>query len=141
MGMYTELYLAVDLKRDTPDSVIDTLKRFAGDSDAEDTPDKPDSDSFRLTRQIFFKGSYYFQGPAAGVLEFDESTGQWQLLCRYDLKNYEGEHEAFIRWLAPHVDPDHSPAGHIRYEEQELPTLIYFRGGPAEFVRVTVDSG
>lgn len=55
MGMYTEIFVNVDLKENTPNEVIEVLKAMcAKDSDAECLKDKPSRWSY-----LFNNGSFY----------------------------------------------------------------------------------
>lgn len=127
MGMYTELVLGVDLKKDTPQNIIDALRYMLGEIDAE--PALPAHDLFDTERWRFMLrcSSYYFAGPTISKLARDEMTKEWMLAVRTNLKNYDGEIEKFCDWLRPHIsDPDAGEfMGYSRYEEAEHPTLLY----------------
>ena len=121
MGMYTEIYVNVDLREDTPKDVIETLKAMcAKDSESPLLADKPSRWSY-----MFNNGSYYTPNTECGLLTWDTIGNQWSLLAKGDIKNYEDEIEAFFEWLMPHVEGELGDfIGYTRYEESEKPTLI-----------------
>jgi hypothetical protein len=125
MGMYTELYLRSGLKMDTPQEVIDLLRMMV----AGDPPDTTPFGGGRCPWMLQCSSHYHFPFAVSsmhriGVLD------RWYLFVRCDLKNYEGEIEAFLKWIAPHLDACKGEyIGHTRYEEDPLPThLIYGEG-------------
>ena len=106
MGMYTEIYVNVDLKEETPQEIIDTLKQ--------------------KSRLLFKNGSYYTPSTYVCSLTHDAFLQRWSLLGKGDLKNYSGEIEHFFDWLMPWVDG--SPGdfvGYRRYELDQKPTLVF----------------
>jgi len=133
MGMYTELFLQVELKEDTPDSVLDTLNYMLGENIGY-TPTRP----FGAERWDFMLrcASFYHYPFAHSVLDgkpYPSHKGHF-LFVRCDFKNYTGELSGFLEWIAPHVHEDsHNYQGHWRYEEDEEPTRIRFSGGRAYY--------
>jgi hypothetical protein len=123
--MYTEIYVNVDLKADTPKEVLDVLTAMcAKDSDSPHLADKPDRWWY-----MFNNGSYYTPLTACALLTHDEIGGNWSLLAKGDIKNYEGEIEAFFAWIMPYVDAEQGEfIGYSRYEEDQLPTLVVKQG-------------
>lgn len=127
MGMYTEIFVNVDLKEDTPKEVIDVLRAMCGEEDKASLQGYPER-----WRVLFLCGSYYTPITSCANLTFDEIAGQWSLLGKGDIKNYEGEIEAFFAWIEPHIDGhDGDFIGYHRYEENQKPTLV-FLSRPAE---------
>ena len=128
MGMYTELVLGVDLKRDTPEIVIRTLKKMLSMKDEEEI-ELPDHELFKLStgRWTFMLrcDSYYFAGTTNSEMHCDHITKRHELSVRCNLKNYEREIELFLDWIKPYVE-DRGFAGYKRYEECDEPELIYF---------------
>jgi hypothetical protein len=51
MGMYTEIYVKISFKPETPQSVIDTIAAMMGEKEAPET--LPD-------HELFTKGRWYF---------------------------------------------------------------------------------
>ena len=102
MGMYTELIFGADLKKDTPKNVIEALKYMIGD-----TKEKPND--FPLPDGIcewLFRGASYYFGVNRPVSKmwFDDISKSWALSTRSNIKNYEGEIEAFLEWIKPYID-------------------------------------
>jgi hypothetical protein len=125
MGMYTEIYVNVNLKKETPDDVIKVLQAMCGmlpDQECSEVLiDYPDRWSC-----LFSDMSYYTPSTNCRFLEFDEITQRWSLLGKGDIKNYKGEIEKFFEWIIPYVDGySEDFIGYSRYEECLKPTLIY----------------
>lgn len=130
MGMYTELVMAVELKKDTPNAVIEVLKYMVGD--IEDEPSMPKHELFEADRWRFMLrcDSYYFDGVTNSILKSDWVSNSYYLTVRSNLKNYNSEIEKFIDWITPYVNLSYSDSnrmfvGYSRYEESDEPTLIY----------------
>lgn len=131
MGMYTEIYVNVDLKRETPDDVLGVLMAICGkldDAGAEEIlRDFPDR-----WCMLFSDCSYYTPRTHCKYLQFDEISKQWSLLGKGDIKNYKQEIEAFFKWLMPWIDAFPGEfIGYQRYEESDKP-LLYFKIENAE---------
>lgn len=128
MGMYTEIFINVSLRKDTPDKVVRDLR---GLFDA-DYPAEVKSPFFRRGRMtcIGRTSSYYFQPRATSNMFFDDIAGQWYVLSRSDLKNYGSEIEQFFDWIDEYVDA--SPGefiGYHRYEDDDTPVLVFKKNG------------
>ena len=120
MGMYTEIFVNVDLKAETPDEVLAVLRAMCGEGDQSALAGKPN----RWNR-LFNNGSYYLPLTSCAKLTYDKIAGHWSLLGKGDIKNYENEIEQFFAWLMPHVEAgDGEFIGYSRYEEAEVPTLV-----------------
>jgi len=121
MGMYTEIYVNVDLKKDLPPDVLAILKAMCGDEDVNALKGKPSRWGY-----MFYSGSYYTPNVSCRVLEYDDISNQWSLLGKGDIKNYEQEIEKFFEWIDPYVDAESGEfIGYKRYEENLNPTLIW----------------
>ena len=126
--MYTELHYNATIP--APNGlVVDTLHYMisgvVGSAWPEDrTPDHP---LFRTERWRFMlnSDSYYFPAKTHSQLKFDDIIEGWRLGVRCNLKNYDGEIEHFVDWLAPHIEENGTLLGFYRYEEDREPTLIY----------------
>jgi len=123
MGMYTELVLAVELKADTPQDVIDTLMGMVQGYGINSNQDHLLFSTDRWQRMLN-SGSAYFAGKPHSELVYDY-YGCINLTIRTNLKNYDGEIEHFLDWIKPYVY-ERGFAGYKRYEECSEPTLIYF---------------
>ena len=119
MGMYTEIYVNVDLKPGTPEEVIKVLKAVCeGNEMAECLKDKPSR-----WPQLFLSGSYYTPNTSCANLTFDCAAKQYSLLGKGDIKNYEGEIEAFFGFISPWCE--NRFLGYHRYESAREPILVY----------------
>ena len=119
MGMYTEMFISTDLKKETPSGVIEVLYamcRYSEDSEA--LKEKPPRWRF-----LFSSSSYYTSNTACRSLTFDDATKQYSLIAKGDIKNYGSEIEEFFEFIAPWCDSDF--IGYYRYEEDVEPTLVY----------------
>ena len=125
MGMYTELVLAIEVKADTPESVLNDLRTSAK--------------SGAIGKFSFFhRDSYYFRGDSAVTFRYDDIGRAWYLTLRCNLKNYNSEIENFCEWLCNYVYMDGDEfAGYKRYEEDPSPTLIYFTPKGVRYVTTT----
>lgn len=126
MGMYTELIFGAELKKDTPNEVIEALKYMIGE-----TKEKPVNFPLPDGRceWLFQGGSYYFAiNNSVTKMWLDDIDKQWHISTRSNIKNYEGEIETFLEWIKPYI---HSGSGGrdlyaiTIYEEQDTPTLYY----------------
>jgi hypothetical protein len=121
VGMYTEIYVNVDLKPETPERVLAVLRAMCGDEDKSSLGDKPE----RWNR-LFNDGSYYTPRTSCGILKYDKFLKAWSLLGKGDIKNYENEIEQFFEWIKPWVDGEPGEfIGYKRYEENLEPTLVF----------------
>lgn len=126
MGMYTELIFGAELKKETPNEVIEALKYMIGD--IEDKPINfplPDG----RCEWLFQEGSYYFaiHNPV-NRMWLDGISGQYHISTRSNLKNYDNEIETFLEWIKPYVAGGSGAREMYAitiYEEQEEPTIYY----------------
>jgi len=119
MGMYTEIFINTDLKKNTPDSIIEVLKSMC----ALDCSNPALTEHPARWAYLFNNGSYYTPNTSVASLTFDDIAKQYSLLGKGDIKNYEGEIEKFFAWIRPWCDDEF--IGYMRYEEDKEPTLIY----------------
>jgi len=135
MGMYTELNIGVELKKDTPDQIIKILD-YMVKGEGEYT--KTDHNMFNTSRwdwMLRSGGSYYFDGKPQLSWHKDEITGSYFLSVRTNIKNYSSELEEFLDFIVPYIDTV-GYLGTYRYEENENPTLVYNMGGKIHMVAV-----
>lgn len=129
MGMYTELVLGIKLKlQEHENYVLDILKYMCGDVEELTVPeDKLTHPLFETERWrfMFRCGSYYFDGQTNSFVTEDD-IGCKFLTVRCNLKNYNSEIEEFLDWIVKYTDYFGEFVGYMRYEEDDLPTLIYF---------------
>ena len=123
MGMYTEIYVNVDLKEDTPKTIIATLQTICNGYTPEGVPSRAGN--------LFQDRSYYTPRTCVSHLTYDEISKQWSLLGKGDLKNYEDEIEHFFNWIMPWVEGWPGDfIGYHRYEEAQKPTLVFLPALP-----------
>lgn len=123
MGMYTRLVLNVALKKDMDPGMLATLKKMV-EGNAEELPGR--------LRWMLKSSSYYHDNINQAGLEQDWQ-GPWKLSVTCDLKNYEDEIDQFLKMIGPFVET-HDLAGYVRYEENQMPTLVWFKGGKPVYV-------
>lgn len=127
MGMYTEIHFNSELRRDTPSEVLAVLRYMLGDGDEPPLPDHPLFSTTRW-RYLFTMDSYYFDADTHSTLRFDDIAKTHFLCVRSNIKNYDGEIEAFLDWIDPYLEKYPGDfLGFSRYEETEQPTLIFKR--------------
>jgi hypothetical protein len=125
MGMYTEIYINVDLKKDTPDDVIGVLKAMCDMLPDQECSDVLADYPYRWF-SLFSNMSYYTPFTNCRFLEFDDISKKWSLLGKGDIKNYDNEIEKFFEWIMPYVDGYPGDfIGYSRYEEDQKPTLMF----------------
>ena len=125
MGMYTELYMGVSLKKDTPPKVVETIKAIiAGKAGYEHRHDHAFFATDRWGWCLRSGGSYYFDAAPHARIFKDDIDGHWRLTFGTNIKNYSEEWEKFIDWIRPFIETK-GHLGHIRYEEQSMPTILF----------------
>lgn len=133
MGMYTELNIGIELKRETPSEVIAALKHMAlGDAYPVVKLDHPFFETDRWTWALRSGGSYYFDAKPYIRFEYDNISSSWFLTVCTNIKNYRGEWEKMLDWLGPWISTD-GYIGTYRYEEAERPTLLFAENDKVRF--------
>lgn len=140
MGMYTELHIGVEFKKETPPDVIAAIRWMAtGEGDRPES-----SHALFATQRVDWMlrsgGSYYFDAKPCLVWMLDSVTNTWSLTVTTNIKNYTQEWESFLDFIAPHLSTE-GFLGHLRYEESDDPTLLYNNGGVIEWRRVAPTPG
>jgi len=128
--MYTQLHLAVELKKDTPKEVIEMLEWLIDKRKEGEQPQTPNHSFFGCERWkwMFWMDSYYFNAPSHSIFKYDDISKQYILFIQSNLKNYNSEIEWFLDWIMPYVDAlEGEFLGYHRYEEELKPTLIYYK--------------
>lgn len=121
--MYTEFFFRAELKKDTPQEVIDFLENQF-DGDGEMTP--PHHRFFECVRwESLLRGSSaYF--PTMPVGGFANVFGRWELGIHVSLKNYGQEIDYFLDWIRPYLDVYKGDfLGYSLYEESDQPILYH----------------
>lgn len=126
MGMYTELVLNVALQN-IPSDALDVLRGMTqGDDSTSPNMEHRLFETPRWQWMLCSSSHYFVPEATAKLIERDYASSKY-LSVRCDLKNYNGEVEAFLEWIAPFAESGF--AGYKRYEEDSDPTLIYFENG------------
>ena len=126
MGMYTELYLGVDLKKDTPMSIINWLNANQEFNYKEATLKCPTDLKNTQLSTLRGGGSYYFYAQPHFNFKYDEISESYHLTLGINIQNYDNEIDSFLQLLRPYLymeDGEHM--GHVRYKEDTTPTLLY----------------
>jgi hypothetical protein len=118
MGMYTELYLAVELSKDTPKDIVAWIDGY---KELENAP-------CRIKDGFTGRDSYYFDSQPFTVFKYDDISNSYYLTTVFNLKNYENEIEFMLNTLEPYI-VSNGHIGHTRYEEYENPTILFFKNG------------
>lgn len=135
MGHYTRIFLAIDLRNSTPTDVMHVLNQMADkDCPREREIDVPSSVAdhplFATERWRWMLNSgdmCHFTGRA--VLQWRPYDGMRPSLLLFTaIKNYTGECEALLDFLAPWVRHD-GFVGYLLGEDDEHPTLLYAKEG------------
>ena len=126
MGMYTELLLKAEVEDETPPQVMRVLEYFfKGGPEPESLPDHPLFEKPRWEMIGRSSSYYHIPWPDGGMGRGGAERGTWYIFSRSDLKNYDGEIEAFLDWSRPYLRPaTGSCLGWTWYEEAEHPTMI-----------------
>jgi hypothetical protein len=78
-----------------------------------------------------YRDSYYFAADTHSTLRYDAIAEAWFICIRCNFKNYCGELRKFCEWIDPYVSANEGEfLGFSRYEESELPDLIFKQGNP-----------
>lgn len=130
MGMYTELYISFGIKKDTPNDVVEVLRALFDHKWQSNLPHLPNHEFFECPRwrMIGSCSSFYFVPFATSAMHV-EYDGRVFITSRSDLKNYDNEIQKFINWVTPYIDAfigEH--IGHMRYEEDDEPTILKMGG-------------
>jgi hypothetical protein len=123
MGMYTQLFLDISLKKDIQKNVIDTLKYMVYGNDEID--DNFWKEPYSRLNWCFNSSSYYFNNSSFSEFRFDSIGGNYRLVVLCDFKNYNNEIDTFLEWVFPYIDDDGNMLGYWRYEEEKEPVIIY----------------
>ena len=111
MGHYTELKVKLKLKKNTPESVINILKRVLIERDlGHDKTLFNTEDVFKpeLEHEFFKTERWYmlFLSTNWGDIQggkFYEENGYWVIDLHTEFKNYDSEIDKFMNWISPYV--------------------------------------
>lgn len=125
--MYTELIFGAELKKETPEQVINALKYMMGELE-----DKPNDFPLPEARceDVLKSSSYYFSVSKSSLSQiwFDEISKSWKISSRSSIKNYKNEIEVFLKWIKPHIKSGSGAKNMYAitiYEEDFEPVIYY----------------
>lgn len=126
MGMYTELIFGAELKKDTPNEVIEALKYMLGEIKTKPTNfPLPDG----ICEWLFQGCSYYFAiNKAVSKMWLDNIDKCYHISTRSNIKNYKNEIEIFLEWIEPYINSGSGSRNMyaiVIHEEQNEPTIYY----------------
>ena len=113
MGMYTEIYVNIDLDDETPEEVIKSIQCAVNCEPNSGDPAR---------WQFMGHGASYTPNTWCAVLNDCEFIGK-SLLLKGSIKNYGSEIEQFFDMIRPWSRTEFM--GYMRYEEDEKPTLVF----------------
>ena len=123
MGMYTEILVKATLRSDLSENILEVVDYMFGEGELPEV--LPKHKLFRLPRwdSIGKCGSWYHHPTAVNSINKDYTA--WEIFSRSDIKNYNGEIEAFFDWFKTIIDASEGRCiGYTWYEETSKPTLI-----------------
>lgn len=128
MGMYTEILMRGEIRKDAPDDVRAVLRYLVrGEEKPETLPEHP---FFKCERweYVATMNSAYLPVVSRSSLEKSGWGDSEYLYVHAQLKDYDGEIEKFFDWVDPYIDgtPDQF-LGYSLYEEDEVPRLFHKR--------------
>ena len=136
MGEYTEFHFNVELKHSTPVPAMYALQYMLGLREEYIAIDHPFFQCARW-KYLFTMDSEYF--PALTCSKMDTRYGI-KLSVRSNLKNYDGEIEKFLDWIAPYIQAYPGDfLGFHRFYGTGVPVLIFY-GLPDNEVTVAITS-
>lgn len=144
MSYWYDFGVACDLQTDTPQEIIDVLKYLVGLESKEYTSPTKNSLPFDLEsyRRNFveYQPANQFPGIFGASLRqtwrnfLEGNSGNrntFSFRCEMHEDQFGEESWTFITWLAPYTET--GGIGYFYTSLRDIPTVIYFRGGKAEF--------
>jgi hypothetical protein len=147
MGTYTQLYISVNLRPDTPDLVLSVLQNMLQNQmrtwARSELPDHP---LFKTPRYDDLLGCNRgcFPGSFGGSLAGQQNSGSvHRLTAQCSLKNYHNEIGLFLDWIRPYVCEGSSWPEFVGFVNPEadnyLPTWVVFCPEGVRYVDPGVD--
>jgi hypothetical protein len=135
MGIYTAVFVNVDLKSDMPDHMLDVLRCMCGNEFQSMCGNgmTEGKDVKKVMKGLppgwsglFLCGSYeYRRNTHFAILLRDAWSGYYSLIGRGETENYTGEIEKFFEWLIPWVHAEKGAViGYTLHEEATSPVLV-----------------
>ena len=129
MGMYTELYMGVELSKDIPSELIKWLDNNKGEDSDFDLLDRICPDKLRDTQlSVLCGSSCYFDALPHFNFKYDSISESYFLTFGCNIQNYINEIDILLKLLEPFIKSK-GHIGHIRYEENDIPTLLFMKDG------------
>ena len=129
--MYTKLSIDLSFKENLPREVVTALEVMVGDKSTEDivSSDLPNHNLFKTYRWDFMLrcSSYYHTPFNLTKLHYDDIAKSYYLTSSSDFKNYDDEVNLFFDFIKDYVEEGF--LGYSLYEEDEVPTLYFLKGG------------
>jgi hypothetical protein len=131
MGMYTELHLFVKLDKNLDKEFVRWFE--LNNQDEVSTTKMPDENIVPSALKRYFcnslyDDSYYFDAIPTVLFKYDDISKSYFLTIIFNIKNYENEIELFISVLSKYIISD-GYIGHIMYEEDDAPILLFIEKG------------
>lgn len=144
MGYYTRVKFAAKLKADTPDDVVALLSAMAASEWERAKEVAPRHEFFDAERWTgLLCGTYAAPSwpEADGKLSLKRhAEGTWCLSFHSSTKNYDGELDKFLTWIAPHVAAELGDAvGEYEGEDSDRPTTLIAQVGRIDRVYEPVE--
>lgn len=135
MGDYTALHLAVELRRDTPEEVIQLLKYMTGQSDNwGPLPDvvpctEPLFKAARWNIMLRAGSAYHpFSGSQGNGIAQPLPGNDYELTVLSSFKCYDGEIEKFVAFIRPYIHPcNFNWIGYTWDDNTDEPKPLYWR--------------
>lgn len=130
MGIYTHFVINVNLRKNTPQEVIDTLLYLSSQSLYNPINENHQLYYMYGEEKLIFTGhSGVFDGDSYCLFFFDEVQEEWKLTINSSMKNYDREYQKFLDYIQPYIAMEFEEhqkfLGFMRDETQDAPTLIY----------------
>lgn len=125
--MYTEFHFNVELKKDIPEEILNILEYMLRDEGCVLPKSIPTHPFFKCDRwqRLFTGDSAYFSMTNNRCVD-KEHFSSIVLNVRSNIKNYDCEIGRFLHWIQPYIDECcDTLLGYYRYEEDEVPNLIF----------------
>ena len=141
MGMYTELILGIEFKKDTPEYIIEAINCIINENEIISDDTKKFIDEYELG-SIFHGCSYYFAVDRPNYAFWkDTYDDSWHLSSRANLKD-GGRIEKFLKFIKDYVENGAGPLGvfaYVQYEESEFP-IIWTIDGPINYDIASIEN-
>ena len=141
MGMYTELILGIEFKKDTPEYIIEAIDCIINENEIISDDAQNFIDEYELG-SIFHGCSYYFAVDRPNYAFWkDTYDDSWHLSSRANLKD-GGRIEKFLNFIKDYVENGAGPLGvfaYVQYEESEFPT-IWTIDGPINYDIASIEN-